>query len=633
MSKSNQDKYKKLTDIEHVLQRSNMYLGNTNDTKFENSLVMDKESNKFVKKNLTYNPALIKMVAEVLDNSVDESKRNKDLNRIKVDFDIDKGWISIFDNGGIPVEMHEEYDQWIPEMIFSSLRCGSNYNDDEERTQIGTNGVGSTLTNIFSTKFTVETSDGKKHFKQTFKNNLFERDEAQIKDAKDCKGFTKITFYPDLERLGTKLDEDTVAAITKRVYDMAGLNSNIQVKINGHLIRIKSFKDYVSLFIDDFYYEESEDRRFKVAIAPSNGSFDVVSFVNGSACSDTGSTHVQYVINQIIAEVRPYLKKKYKIDVKPNIIRNFIKLYIDATIINPEFDSQTKSLLTTTVANFGTTFELPKSFMRNILKTDVIQSIVDYVELKAKQEENAKLRKLNKNVDGFNPRKIAKLIDAETKDRTKAKLLTTEGLSALSGLIGSCDKSIYGGYPLRGKFVNVNGIDPNKLLLNEEFKNLIVIIGLKIGIEVKSLDQLRYNKFIICCDADVDGTHIKFLLINMFVKFWPELMELNFFQDLRLPLIKVMKTWSAKEPMAEFLTEPDFEAWKEKNPDLKFVSKYFKGLGGHTSKDFKHYFKNIDSYLYDITHSNVKETVELLDLGFNSGRADDRKEWLALEEK
>ena len=145
MAKKIEDKYKKLDDISHILARSGMYVGSIKPSTTEKYLIQD---SVFKRLGLTYNPAFLKIFDEIVTNSVDESKRPESkLNQIKITIDNNK--ISVWDNGGIPVVKHLEHNEWIPEMIFSNLKAGSNFDDTESRTTAGLNGVGSVLTNLF----------------------------------------------------------------------------------------------------------------------------------------------------------------------------------------------------------------------------------------------------------------------------------------------------------------------------------------------------------------------------------------------------------------------------------------------------------------------------------------------------
>ena len=219
-------KYQKLTDTEHVLLRPGMYVGSIKPHTEEVFLPM-KGKDQFQLTEVTYNPGFLKLFDEIVSNSVDEHKRNTKLNKVKVNIDMSTGLISIWDNGGIPVKIHKEYDEWVPEMIFSNLKAGSNFDDTEDRVVVGTNGVGSTLTNIFSKEFTIETCDGKKQFVQTFKNNMSDRTKAKITNKKTA--YTKITYLTDFKRFGLKgINKNHYLMITKRLIDIAACNPTLK---------------------------------------------------------------------------------------------------------------------------------------------------------------------------------------------------------------------------------------------------------------------------------------------------------------------------------------------------------------------------------------------------------------------
>jgi len=179
-------KYQLLDEIEHVLKRPGMYIGST---KPHTGLEWILKDGVYEKEELTYNPGFLKLFDEIISNSVDEHKRAGKINQIKIY--VKDNLISVWDNGGIPVLQHPEHKMWIPELIFSNLRAGSNFNDEEGRTVAGTNGVGASLVNIFSTKFKIETADGKKRFVQTFTKNMSVRTTAKISSS--GQGFTEIS--------------------------------------------------------------------------------------------------------------------------------------------------------------------------------------------------------------------------------------------------------------------------------------------------------------------------------------------------------------------------------------------------------------------------------------------------------
>ena len=283
-------KYQKLTDTEHVLLRPGMYVGSIKPHTEEVFLPM-KGKDQFQLTEVTYNPGFLKLFDEIVSNSVDEHKRNTKLNKVKVNIDMSTGQISIWDNGGIPVKIHKEYDEWVPEMIFSNLKAGSNFDDTEDRVVVGTNGVGSTLTNIFSKEFTIETCDGKKQFNQTFSNNMANRTKPKITNKKTAH--TQITYLTDFERFGLKgINKNHYLMITKRLIDIAACNPTLKIFLNDKPIAFRTFKDYASRYVTPVFYEQSE--HWKIGIGHSTTGFKAISFVNSVETKD-GGTHVNNI--------------------------------------------------------------------------------------------------------------------------------------------------------------------------------------------------------------------------------------------------------------------------------------------------------------------------------------------------
>ena len=179
------------------------------------------------------------------------------------------------DGNGIPIQMHKKCRIWVPEMIFGVLLTSSNYDDSVKKVTGGRNGFGAKLTNIFSKRFIVETGDRDKYFRMIWYDNMQRHDEAEIKQntgkAKD-RQFTRITFQPDFKRFEMKqLTDDMISLLQRRVVDMAGiLAPNVKVYLNGQLLRMSGFQDYVKLYgVENFVFTqwESNDRIWYVAVA------------------------------------------------------------------------------------------------------------------------------------------------------------------------------------------------------------------------------------------------------------------------------------------------------------------------------------------------------------------------------
>ena len=578
-------KFKKLDDIEHVILRPGMYIGSIKPHTSDKWLI--NEEGKAENREVTYNPGFLKIFDEIITNSVDESKRKgSTLNTIKVKISKDSNDISIWDNGGIPVVKHSEHKEWIPEMIFSNLKSGSNFDDNEQRSWAGTNGVGSTLTNIYSMKFIISTCDGKNHFKQTFKNNMRERTRPSVKASN--KNHTEILFSPDFEKFGmSSIDEDHFQMIKKRVYDLAACNTHLKIYFNGKLINFKKFEDYIKLYTDDYFYETKRGHEWSVGIALSENGFQQVSFANSTETYD-GGTHVDYIMNQIITEMRAYFERKHKVDVKPSELKNHMFLFLNSTVINPSFSSQTKEKLITEVKEFGTDFEISKKFIQLILKSEIVNSILDWIEQKKNAQENKLQRDLNRKLSKI---KVDKLIDSKGKERWKHTIGLFEGDSAISAFRKYRDPQTMGAFALRGKFVNVSEMSNAKLVKNNEVVNLMAAVGLKLGQPI-DLKTLRYGKILFYVDADVDGNSIAGSLLNFFYKYWPDMFDRRMICKVETPIVVAESRVKSKKDKLFFYTQTEYNEWASKANLKQFEIKYKKGLAALVGDEYDDIINN-----------------------------------------
>jgi len=579
MGVSIEKRYQKLTDTEHVLLRPGMYIGSVKPHT-EEVYLLDRRSWKLTPKEITYNPGFLKLFDEIVSNSVDEHKRNPKLNQIKVTVDSDSNRISIWDNGGIPVEIHKEYNEWVPEMIFSNLKTGSNFDDTEQRTVVGTNGVGSTLTNIFSKEFKIDTCDGKKRFTQVFSDNMAKKTKPNVKSQR--KGFTEISYVADFERFGMKkIDKPSLQMIEKRLYDIAACNPKLKIWLNDEVISFKSFKEYSELYTTPVFYEQSEN--WQIGIGHSESGFKAVSFVNSVETKD-GGTHVNNIVWQITQYLREKIKRKYRVDVKPSELKNHLYLFINCTVINPAFSSQTKEKLITEPKDFGSIHELSERTLRQVLNSEIIQSVLDWIERKKAAEERAKLRKLNKGLD---KKKVVKLIDAKKSgDRSNCTLAIFEGDSASSAFRQYRNPTMQGAFPLRGKFVNVRESTASKVVQNKEVQSLMAALGLKIGHEP---EDLRYGKILLYTDADVDGNSISALLINFLGKYWPELFEQGRVLKVETPLMVAKKG----NQTLSFYSDEEYKQWESKQRSLSSWNiEYKKGLAALENEEYQEIISN-----------------------------------------
>jgi DNA topoisomerase II len=573
-----EEKYKVLDHISHVLHRPGTYVG-SNKPNTSQKWTYDLENKKMKKEEITFIPSFLKIFDEIITNSFDEHKRNPKLNKIEVNINKEEGTITIKDNGGIPVVMHKEYKQYVPEVIFGNLMSGSSYDDEEARIVAGTNGLGAKLTIIFSKEFSITTSDGKNQFYQVYSNNMRNRTKPEVK--KSTKGFTQVTYKPDYEKFGMEnLNEDHFKMIQKRVIDLAGCNSSCKVYFNGNLVEVKSFDDYIKYYKNDFFFEENKEKTWSIGIAHSDDGFQQISFVNSTDSYD-GGTHVDYILNQIIVQLREFFQKKHKVDIKPSELKNHMCLFLNATVVNPSFSSQTKEKLITEVKDFGFTYQVSDKLIKSILKSEIVLSILDWIEQKKNADENKLARDLNKNLSKI---KVDKLIDAKGKERWKCSLALFEGDSASSAFRKYRDAQLQGGFSLRGKFINASQTTNQKLSEDDDAVNLMGALGLKLGQKVTP-GSLRYGKIIFYCDADHDGSSIVALLINFLYKYWPEIFDSPMVFKAETPIVVVTNIKNKKKKQS-FYTQEEYNTWLSKSNPKEWEIEYKKGLAALVDDEY-----------------------------------------------
>jgi DNA topoisomerase-2 len=643
--------YQKKTHHQHVLDIPDTYIGSP-DLDIKEMWIYNSESGTMEKKEINMVPGLYKIFDEILVNSRDHKIRDKTCKNIKITTDKVTGRITVENDGtGIDVIMHKEHKIYVPELIFGNLLTSTNY---EETGKIvgGKNGYGAKLANIFSTEFTIETLDSKRNklYKQTFTDNMFTINEPVVETVPaKKKSYTKISFIPDYKRFSLKnLTNDMIGLFHKRVYDIAGC-TNVTVTLNDVEIKLKSFEQYIKMFYkelpSDLIYEECGERWKVGAIFDSDAGFNHMSFTNG-IWTYQGGNHVLHVLDQICSKLLDHIKSKNKtVNVKSSHIRDNLTLFIDCVIEDPSFSSQTKEFMTSKISTFGSKCEISDDFITRLSKTGIVEQVIKFAEFK----EMSDLKK----TDGkkiTNLRGIDKLCDAEWAGGRKAKqctLILTEGDSAkafaLSGLevIG---REKYGVFPLKGVPINAREATAAQLLKNKEFTNIKQIMGLKQNKKYNDVSQLRYGSILILTDQDVDGTHIKGLLINMFHTFWPSLLKIDgFIQSMATPIVKVYKKTDTKKTKPTiFHTITDYKNWVDitlKGDTSKWLIKYYKGLGTSTEKEaiacFNDFEDKIISYVWDIVEepNQVELKIDNKKTSKKKSKKDDSDDESGVDEK
>jgi len=610
---------KKLDQISHVLLRPDMYTG-SNEMIEREQFVLDSSGKRFVRERVVVNQVLLKIFDELLVNARDHSVRDASMTMMKVV--INETSFSIENDGTtIPIEK-SEYGPYVPEIVFGHLLSGTNFDDDEERVVGGRNGLGAKLANIWSTQCIIQLCDGTTTYRQRFSNNMRKIGKPSIRPAKPgASSFTRITVSPDFEKLGiadAKIPPDTVRVLTRRVYDIAATSRSI-VKLGTRRVPCSSFRQYTKMFAPEgspiVVYETT---RWRVAVFPS---FDApgprVAFVNGVECN--AGTHVSYIANQIAKHVRAKLKQP----VSAATVLDSIGLIVDSVIVNPAFTNQQKETLTTPVAKFGSTCVLPADTLATVCSKKF--GLIDHVNAAAASKLDAAAAKNDSKRTRVSIPKLTDAVWAGGPKASACSLILCEGDSAktmaISGLSAE-DRKTFGVFPLRGKLIHVR-VNSAAGLKNAEIQAIKRILGLEHKKKYASTTGLRYGRVIVMTDADLDGSHIKGLLLNFFDVEFPGLLAIpGFLAEFITPLVKATRG----SQCVSFFSSQEYDAWRASEDRSGWSVKYYKGLGTSTASDAKKYFQDLDRHI--IQFEDDTDRPESLDLAFSKKRAHDRRDWI-----
>lgn len=586
----------KLDDRTHVLLRPQMYIGSTDKIRSEEFFLKE---NKFKKTEIEYVPGLIKIINEIIDNAIDEAVRTefKFANSIRVT--VTDTSVTVKDNGrGIPVKKIEGTDHYMPVVAFCETKAGSNFSDVDRET-IGMNGIGSTATNIFSKKFVAETSDGTNKLVLSCSDNMGTID---FDVRKNSQQYTKVYFEPDLEKFKlSKIDDIHKAIIKQRLYFLSMSFPAIKFYFNDERTHFGNYSNFVEKFSEKFEILSSKD--FFVAVTPNESDdFSFFSYVNGLYLKE-GGNHITLITNEIVNRLREKIQRKYK-NIKPGDIKN--KLHIVVFFNNfksMRFNSQSKEMLSNSFEQIREYMsvseeEWDKFVIRKIYKNEsIIDPIVEMYRLK---EEYKNKQALKNAVDTGSKRVVVDGYLAPTNN--KKYLVLSEGLSAMSGISAVLGRKDYGYYPLRGKPLNVYETKIQRIVNNEEIMDILKILEIDVSGKKHSLS---YQNVLIATDADLDGSHIRGLLLAVFHRFTPKALSEGRIKVLVTPMIIVKK----KDEIIEYFN--DFESYNRYAAEHKngYEFEYKKGLGSWKAKELKSLFDKhgIDKFIESFEETDTTE--------------------------
>ena len=428
---SSMESVQKLSHIEHVLKRPDSYVGPVDAVREPYWVLSGK---KFKKTTTKYSPALLKIFDEVLVNAIDRnSMYPKQVTSISINVDKDSGMVTIDNNGplgGLVIQKNQKEDVWNPELVFGHLLTSTNYDDTQKRIVGGRNGYGAKLANIYSKWFSVIIKDPetKQEYSQEWFDNMSTCYPPKMKKFNGATASVSVSFKPDWSRFGMKDMENGIYKIMeKRVWDANICTSaNCKVKFNGEALPKQNFEAYAKMHegVENVYSATTD--RWSVCIGPSEDGMEQVSFVNG-LCTTKGGTHVDHVASLVASGIIDDMAKKIKL--KPQQVKATFRIFVKATLENPTFSSQVKSECTLKVPDFGSRFEMPKTFVKNVLKTGISDELTALSKFK-------EMKELAKTDGGARKSKITgipKLDDANkagTAQSKKCTLIVTEGDSA-----------------------------------------------------------------------------------------------------------------------------------------------------------------------------------------------------------
>lgn len=620
-----------LEGLEAVRKRPGMYIGDTTSRGFHH------------------------LVYEVVDNSVDESLAGY-CKRINVTIHVDDS-ITIEDDGrGIPVDSHSGEKSAL-EVVMTVLHAGGKFNSDTYKVSGGLHGVGASVVNALSSKCSVEVKRSGFLWKQNYEKGV-PLSKLEKMGETDKTG-TKTTFKPDREIFKDEEIKFEFSVLAKRFREMAFLNAGLHIHLadertgkkedfqfsNG-LVEFISYMNETKKPIHPevvFFKGEKDDVEVEVAMQWNDSYSESIYTYCNNINTHEGGTHLVGFRSALTRTTNAYASDKNLLkDLKNNLegddIREGLAAVISVKVLEPQFEGQTKT-------------KLGNNEVKGVVETLVNEKLADWFDrnpgpakkIIGKCVESSRARLAARKARDLARRKTAldsgslpgKMADCQERDPAKCELYLVEGDSAGGSAKQARDRKTQAVLPLRGKILNVEKARFDKMLSNEEIKMMISALGTGIGKDNINIEKIRYHKIIIMTDADVDGSHIRTLLLTFFYRQFPQIIEKGYVYIAQPPLYRAKKGKSETylkdekaltryllgESMNKLVIENMADGTSEDQlkkfiMDIQKFDDLVKGLANKFDRDFLMFLLNHKLGLKEVMKS--EESIKSLTEGFKA---------------
>lgn len=611
----NADKIKILEGLEAVRKRPGMYIGDTGVR------------------------GLHHCVYEIVDNSVDEALAGY-CTSINVIIHVDNS-VTVIDNGrGVPVDIHPVEKISAAEVVYTKLHAGGKFNEDDGAYKVsgGLHGVGAAVVNALSKWVKVEIKKhGKVHLIEFSRGNTTKKLEV-IGTCPENETGTSVTFKPDNEVFETH--EFSYDTLSNRFREMAFLNKGLNISILDERTNIsekfhyegglEEFVVYLNrsktpIHKDPVYIHQGKDNyEIEIAMQWTDGYSETLMSYANNISTPEGGTHISGFKTALTRVMNQYMKDnnllKDKINITGDDMREGLTAIVSVKLTNPQFEGQTKSKLGNSEVEGIVNSMVGEALKRYLEENPSVGKVIikKTLDAAAAREAARKARELTRRKSAMDITGLpGKMADCQEKNPEFCEIYIVEGDSAGGSAKQGRDRKYQAVLPLKGKILNVEKARYDKMFSNEEIRMLVQAIGTGMGKESFDISKLRYHKIVIMTDADVDGSHIRTLLLTLFYRQFPEIIERGHLFIAQPPLYKYKKGKKEKylkdtKELDSFLVDVYF--------DLNIIESEGKAKNADEIKALIRKFQTYQSSLdfYD-RHYDSEVFMEMLNMGLKNG--------------